>query len=116
MAKTKTTKTKKGKIYAILETGGKQYKVAPGETIEVERLPAEEGSTIELDRVLLVADGNKVSVGRPTVEGTKVIAEVLGEGKGEKIIVFKYKPKVRYRRKTGHRQIYTKLAIKEIIC
>ena len=112
----KAKKRKKRDIYAIVETGGKQYKVSPGETIEVERLPAEGGSTIELDRVLLVADGGKVSVGRPTVEGTKVIAEVLGEGKGEKIIVFKYKPKVHYRRKTGHRQIYTRLVIKEIVC
>lgn len=103
-------------IYAIVQTGGKQYKVSPGETIDVERLVAEEGSTIELDRVLLVADGERVTVGTPTVEGAKVIAEVLSEGKGEKIIVFKYKPKVRYRKKTGHRQIYTRLAIKEIVC
>lgn len=106
----------KGRIYAIVQTGGKQYKVSPGETIDVERLPAEEGSTIELDKVLLVADGEKVTVGTPTVEGAKVIAEVLGEGKGKKIIVFKYKPKVHYRRKRGHRQIYTRLAIKEILC
>ena len=90
--------------------------MSPGETIDVERLAAEEGSTIELDRVLLVADGEKVTVGTPTVEGAKVIAEVLSEGKGEKIIVFKYKPKVHYRKKTGHRQIYTRLAIKEILC
>lgn len=112
----KTTTKKKSKTYAIVETGGKQYKVSAGDTIDVERLPAEEGSTIEMDRVLLVADGKKVSVGRPTVEGAKVIADVLGEGKGEKIIVFKYKSKVHYRRKIGHRQIYTRLAIKEIVC
>jgi large subunit ribosomal protein L21 len=112
----KVSTKKKGKTYAIVETGGKQYKVSPGETIEVERLHAEEGNTIELDRVLLVAQGNKVNVGRPTVEGAKVIAEVLGEGKGEKIIVFKFKPKVHYRRKKGHRQIHTRLAIKEIVC
>lgn len=103
-------------IYAIVETGGKQYKVSPGQTIDVERLPAEEGSTIELERVLLVADGDRVTVGKPTIEGAKVVAEVIGEGKGEKVIVFKYKPKVHYRRKTGHRQIYTRLAIKEILC
>ena len=115
MAEKKTAK-KKVKAYAIVETGGKQYKVSPGETIDVERLPVEEGSTIELDRVLLVAQGDKVNVGQPTVEKAKVIAEVLGEGKGEKVIVFKYKPKVRYRRKKGHRQIHTKLAIKEIVC
>ncbi len=102
-------------MYAIVETGGKQHRVSPGDTIDVERLSVEKGSTIELDRVLLVADGDKLTVGTPIVEGAKVVAEVLGEGKGKKIIVFKYKPKVRYRRKTGHRQIYTRLAIKEIL-
>ena len=106
---------KKKSLSGIVSTGGKQYKVSPGETIEVERLPAAEGSTIELDKVLLIADGKKLTVGTPTVEGAKVVAEVLGEGKRDKIIVFKYKPKVRYRRKKGHRQIYTRLAIKEIL-
>lgn len=84
--------------------------------MEVERLAAEEGSTIELDDVLLVADENGTKVGEPTVAGAKVIAEVLGENKGKKVIVFKYKPKVRYRRKKGHRQFHTRLAIKEIVC
>ena len=102
-------------IYAIMESGGKQYKASPGQTIEVEKLSQEEGSVIEFDRVLLVADGDKVTVGRPVVSGAKVIATVLGQGKGEKVIVFKYKPKVRYRRKTGHRQPYTKLVIDEIV-
>jgi len=102
--------------YAIVQTGGKQYKVSPGETIDVERLPATAGSTIELDQVLLVADGKKVKVGTPTVKGAKVIAEIIGDGKGKKVIVFKYKPKVRYRRMKGHRQSYTRLAIKEIVC
>jgi large subunit ribosomal protein L21 len=101
-------------VYALVETGGKQYKVAPGQVIKVERLPVDEGSQVELDRVLLVADSDKVQVGTPLIEGAKVVAEALGEGKGKKVIVFKYKPKVRYRRKTGHRQQYTKLAIKEI--
>lgn len=82
----------------------------------MERLNVAEGSTIELDQVLLIADGERVKVGTPTVEGAKVIAEVLGEDKGDKVIVFKYKPKVRYRRMKGHRQIYTRLAIKEIVC
>jgi len=103
-------------MYAIVETGGKQYRVSRGDVIEVERLPVEEGSTVELDKVLLVADGDKLTVGRPTVEGAKVVAQVLGENKGKKVIVFKYKRKVRYTRKTGHRQIHTKLDIKEIIC
>ena len=103
-------------IYAIVRTGGKQYKVAPGDTLEVERLSAEEGSTVELEDVLLVADEKGTKVGEPTVAGAKVIAEVLGENRHRKIIVFKYKPKVRYRRKKGHRQVHTRLAIKEIVC
>ena len=103
------------KIYAVIETGGKQYKVSPGQVIDVERLDVAEGKTIELDRVLLVADGEKVTVGKPVVEGVKVVATSQGNGKGEKIIVFKYKPKVRYRNKTGHRQFYTRLAIDKII-
>ena len=74
-----------------------------------------EGKTVELDRVLLVADGDKVMVGTPTVDGAKVIATSQGEGKGKKIIVFKYKPKVRYRKKTGHRQLYTRLVIDKIV-
>jgi large subunit ribosomal protein L21 len=102
-------------IYAIIETGGKQYKVAPGQTIDVERLNVAEGDTVELDRVLLIADGDKVTVGKPTIEGAKVIATSQGEGKGKKVIVFKYKPKVRYRKKTGHRQFYTRLVIDKII-
>jgi len=81
----------------------------------VDRLEAAEGDTVELDGVLLIADGDKVTVGTPTVDGAKVIATSQGEGKGKKIIVFKYKPKVRYRKKTGHRQLYTRLAIDKII-
>ena len=103
------------KIYAIIETGGKQYKVTPGQTIDVERLDVAEGSTVELDRVLLIADGDKVKVGTPTVDGAKVIATSQGEGRTRKVIVFKYKPKVRYRKKTGHRQFYTRLVIDRIV-
>ena len=102
-------------IYAVIETGGKQYKVTPGQTIDVERLDVAEGKTVELDRVLLVADGDKVRLGTPTVDGAKVVATSQGEGKGKKIIVFKYKPKVRYRKKTGHRQLYTRLLIDKIV-
>jgi large subunit ribosomal protein L21 len=101
-------------MYAVVETGGKQYKVAPGDTLEVERLPAEAGATIELDRVLLVAGDEGVEVGRPLVAGARVVAEVVEQTKGDKIIVFRYKRKVRYRRKTGHRQRLTRLRIKEI--
>ena len=103
------------KIYAVIETGGKQYKVSPGQTIDVERLEVAEGKTVDLDRVLLIGDGKKVTVGTPTVDGAKVVATSQGEGKGDKISVFKYKPKVRYRKKTGHRQLYTRLVIDEIV-
>jgi len=102
-------------IYAIIETGGKQYKVTPGQTVEVERLDVAEGDTVELDRVLLLADGDKVQAGTPVVDGARVVATVQGEVKGEKIIVLKYKPKVRYRKKTGHRQRYTRLSIDKIV-
>ena len=102
-------------IYAIIETGGRQYKVIPGQSIEVERLGAAEGDVVELDRVLLIADGDKVTVGTPTVDGAKVIATRREEGRGEKVIVLKYKPKTRYRKKTGHRQPYTRLTIDKII-
>jgi len=103
------------KIYAIIETGGKQYKVTPGQTIDVERLGVPEGNTVELNKVLCIADGDKVTVGEPAVEGAKVIATSQGENKGKKVIVFKYKPKVRYRRKIGHRQFHTRLVIDKIV-
>ena len=102
-------------IYAVIETGGKQYKVTPGQTIDVEYLGVAEGGTVELDRVLLIADGDRVTVGTPMVTGAKVVATSQGDGKGKKIIVFKYKPKVRYRKKTGHRQLYTRLVIDKIV-
>ena len=104
-------------MYAILETGGKQYKVQPGDVIEVERLDGDVGAQIELGRVLMIAgDGESASrFGAPIVDGAKVVAEVVGQGRGEKITVFKYKPKVRYRRKTGHRQTVTRLRITEIL-
>ena len=89
--------------------------MSPGQVIDVDRLDVAEGNTIELDKVLLIADEDKVTVGTPVIEGAKVIATSQGEGKGKKIIVFKYKPKVRYRKKTGHRQFYTRLAIDKII-
>lgn len=101
-------------MYAIIRTGGHQYRVQPGDTIEVERLEAETGSQVELGEVLMVSNDSGVQVGSPLVEGAKVVATVLRQGKGEKLIVFKYKPKKRYRRKTGHRQSLTTLSIKEI--
>jgi large subunit ribosomal protein L21 len=100
--------------YAVVETGGKQYRVAPGDTVDVEYLVSETGDEITLDRVLLVAAEDGVKVGTPTVAGASVRAQVVGRDRGSKIIVFKYKNKVRSRRKTGHRQGYTRLQIQEI--
>jgi len=102
-------------VYAVVETGGKQYKVSAGEIVEVDKLSLEVGEKIELDRVLLVADGEEVRVGQPTVEGAKVLATVTDHVKGPKIIVFKYRPRQRYRRKKGHRQNYTRLTVDEIV-
>ncbi len=89
--------------------------MSPGQVIDVDRLDVIDGDTVELEKVLLVADDGKVTVGTPTVDGAKVLATSQGEGKGKKVIVFKYKPKVRYRKKTGHRQFYTRLLIDKII-
>ena len=101
-------------MYAVVESGGKQYKVTVGQTVDVELLNVNEGDTIALDRVLMVADEGAVHVGRPVVEGAVVSATVLGHGKGPKVITFKYQPKKRYRRTIGHRQAYTRLRIDEI--
>lgn len=86
-----------------------------GQTIKTEVITANEGDTIELDRVLMISDDNGVTVGHPTVPGAKVVATSLGDGKAKKVIVFKYKAKTRARKKTGHRQLFTSLAIKEIV-
>ncbi len=101
--------------YAIIQTGGKQYRVQPGTSISVEKIEGDAGSTVEFDHVLLVSQDDEVSVGTPTVEGAKVVAEVTEQGRAKKIIILKYKSKTRYRVKTGHRQSLTKLAIKEIV-
>jgi large subunit ribosomal protein L21 len=101
-------------VYAIVATGGRQYRVEPGQRLDIQKQAAEAGSEIELGEVLLIGDGETITVGQPTVAGARVTADVLGEIKGKKIIVFKYKNKVRYRRKTGHRQRYMRLRIKEI--
>ena len=100
--------------YAIVEDGGKQYKAVEGESIEVDRFQAEIGETIDLDRVLLISDDGKTSIGTPYLKGVKVAATVEAQIKGPKIVVFKYKPRVRYRVKTGHRQRYTRLRISSI--
>ena len=102
-------------MYVVVETSGKQYKVSAGEIIDVDKLPLEVGEKVELDKVLLVADGEEVRVGQPTIEGAKVLATVTDHVKGPKLIVFKYRPRERYRRKKGHRQAYTRLMIDEIV-
>ena len=101
-------------MYAIIESGGKQYKAVPGSTVEVDRLHIEEGTQIDLDQVFLVADDEDIRVGDPTVEGASVKATIVEHFKGRKIIVFKYIPRKRYRRKRGHRQQYTRLQIDDI--
>lgn len=99
-------------MFAIVKTGGKQYRVEPGLKLRVEKLEAEPGSQVELPVLLL--SGEKTVVGAPFVEGAKVVAEVLGHGKGKKITISRFKAKVQYRRKKGHRQPYTEILIKEI--
>ena len=102
-------------MYAVVKTGGKQYRVSPGESIDVEKLPYEVGEQVELGEVLLVADGSDCKVGTPLVKGAKVVATVTRQAKGRKIIVYKYRPSKRYRRKRGHRQHYTRLRIDEVM-
>jgi large subunit ribosomal protein L21 len=101
-------------MYAVIETGGKQYRVEVGTELEVELLDVEPGQSITLDRVLLVADGADAEVGRPIVAGAAVDAEVVGATRGDKVIAFKYRPKARRRVKKGHRQDYTVLRIADI--
>jgi large subunit ribosomal protein L21 len=101
-------------VYAVIETGGKQYKAMVGATIDVEKLDAEVGQAIELDRVLMVAEEGRVRVGRPILDNATVSATVVEHGRRRKVIVFKYRAKQRYRRKAGHRQWYTRLRIDAI--
>ena len=101
-------------MYAIIESCGKQYKVAEGDVVFFEKLDAEEGKKVTFDNIILVSDEGKVQVGNPYVKGVKVEGKVISHGKGKKIIVFKMKPKKNYRRKQGHRQPYTKVEITSI--
>jgi len=98
-------------MFAVVKTGGKQYKVAQGDVIQVEKLPAEAGKTVELGEVLMLVDGGKVTVGSPLVSGAKVAAEVVSQGRSGKLIVFKKKRRQNYRRKKHHRQEFTVLKI-----
>lgn len=101
-------------MYAVIVTGGKQYKVSEGDTLFIEKLEVEEGSAVTFDQVLMVGDGEKVTVGTPSVDGATVEAKVLKNGKAKKIYVFKMKRKKNYRRKKGHRQPFTKIEITKI--
>ncbi len=102
-------------MYAIIETGGKQYKVQEGDILNVEKLDVTEGETVEIDKVLAVVNDEKAAWGKPFVSGAKVVLKAMEQGKGKKIIVFKYKPKKKYRKKMGHRQPYTKVVVEQIV-
>ena len=101
-------------MYAVIQTGGKQYRVAEGETLRVEKLSASPGEKLSFVPLLFADDGGNVQVGKPQVSGIKVEAEVVEQGRGKKIVVFKYKRRKSYRRKTGHRQPFTALKITAI--
>ena len=107
-------KERSADMHAIIETGGKQYKVAEGDTLYIEKLNVEAGETVTFDKVLAVVDGDNAKFGAPTVNGASVTANVVKNGKGKKVLVFKYKPKKNYRRRHGHRQPYTKVEITKI--
>ncbi|PWH17798.1 MAG: 50S ribosomal protein L21 [Ardenticatenia bacterium] len=102
-------------MYAIIETGSKQYRVSEGDVIRVDLMPYPVGAQIEIEKVLLLAHDTGVKVGRPLVEGAKVVARVEALEKGEKLLVWKYRPKQRYRRRQGHRQVLSRLRIEKIV-
>ena len=101
-------------MYAVIKTGGKQYCVTPGEQLQVEKIPGEVGDAVTFDQVMLTSDGDAVQIGRPFVENAKVMARIARHGKGRKIVVFKYKRRKNYRRKRGHRQLFTLIKIENI--
>jgi large subunit ribosomal protein L21 len=101
-------------MYAIIVTGGKQYRVSEGDTLYLEKLNAEPGDLVAIDRVLAVSDSEGLQIGKPIVEGVKVLLRVVRQGRGKKIIVFKYKAKKNYRRKKGHRQSFTQVVVEKI--
>lgn len=101
-------------MYAIIETGGKQYRVQEGDTLFVEKLNASEGDVVTIENVLAVSKDGSLTFGAPVVAGAKVEAKVVAQGKAKKVVVFKYKPKKDFRRKQGHRQPFTKLVIEKI--
>ncbi|MBI2024612.1 MAG: 50S ribosomal protein L21 [Candidatus Harrisonbacteria bacterium] len=98
-------------MFAVIETGGKQYKVAPGQKVKIEKLETNNGDVLDFDKVLLLADGENVKIGTPYIAGSKVSAKILKQGRSKKIIVFKYHSKTRERKKKGHRQYFTEVEI-----
>lgn len=103
-----------GTVYAVVQTGGKQYKVEVGQVLTVEKLEVAAGDQISFDKVLLISDDGAVTVGTPVIAGATVTGKVVRQDRGPKIIIFKYKPKVRYRKKTGHRQSRTQVLVQSI--
>jgi len=101
-------------MYAVIKTGGKQYKVAPGEKLKIEQIPADVGAQVTLDQVLMVGEGESVRVGQPTVTGVSVVATVVAHGRGEKVKIFKMRRRKHYQKHQGHRQNYTELRIDSI--
>jgi len=101
-------------MYAVIKTGGKQYRVAPGEKIKIEQIPADVGAQIVLDQVLMVAEGDAVKVGNPTVSGARVSATVLAHGRGQKVRIFKMRRRKHYQKTQGHRQNYTEIRVDAI--
>jgi large subunit ribosomal protein L21 len=101
-------------MYAVIKTGGKQYKVSPGDVLRVEKLDGKKGDTIEMKDVLLIADGDKMSVGKPNLPSASVTAEVMGDGRGEKLLIFKHRRRKGFRKTIGHRQDFTTIKVKEI--
>ena len=101
-------------MYAVIATGGKQYKVSPGDVVRVESLEAKMGETVEIKDVYMIADGDKISIGKPTLASAKVTVEVVDEDRGEKLLIFKHRRRKGYRKTIGHRQNYTAIKIKEI--
>ena len=98
-------------MYAVFKTGGKQYRASTGDVIKIEKIEAENGATVELDQVLMVGEGEDIKIGTPFLEGGKVTATVVDQGRGDKITVIKFKRRKNYRRKMGHRQYFTQIEI-----
>ena len=102
-------------MYAVIETGGKQYRVQPGDTVVVERLPGDSGDAVEFGQVLLLSDDANVAVGRPIIEGARVTGEIVEQGRDKKLVFYKFKRRKNYRRRWGHRQAYTAVKITDVV-